>query len=86
VSVIGNLTESLYTLLHYVRPSGLVAKVTHVKQQTLAQSQDALAAILYTRTVLHKALEVREPLRNWEGLEEKHLGTVGIHWRAVEVV
>jgi len=56
-----------------------MAKVTDVKQQTLGQSQDALAAILYKGTVTHKFPEVREPLRNGQGLEEKHLGTVRIH-------
>jgi hypothetical protein len=31
VSVIGNSTESIHALLHYVRPGWLVAKVTDVK-------------------------------------------------------
>jgi hypothetical protein len=79
VSVIGNLTESLHALLHSIGPGRVLVKVTDVKKQTLGQSQDALAAILYKGTVTHKFPEVREPLRNGQGLEEKHLGTVRIH-------
>jgi len=86
VSVVRNSTESIHTPLHNTRPSGLVAKITDVKQETLGQSQDALAGTIYTSTVLHQTPEARKPLRNWERTEEKHLGTVRIHLRALEVV
>jgi hypothetical protein len=74
VRVVGNLTEGLHTLTNNIRPNRVVVKVTHVRQESLCQSQDSLTTILYLQTVIHKALEVRKPFRHWE-----RLGLVGIH-------